>query len=87
MERIMRNITLPLTQPRMTQSRGGLGRTAGQIWHFIAALEFALQVRKERRLLADLDARTLKDLGFDRGAAGTEARRTFWDLPTDRLRT
>jgi len=87
----MRNFALPQArhqtwhQPQ-TQAWTGFSRTAGQFWRFIAALELAVQVRKERRLLAGLDERTLKDLGFDRGAAGTEARRTFWDLPVDRLR-
>ena len=77
----MRNIALPLTRPWP-----GLSRTAGQIWRFVAAFELALQVRSERRLLASLDERTLKDIGFNRGAAGAEAGRSFWDLPVDRLR-
>jgi uncharacterized protein YjiS (DUF1127 family) len=80
LEQIMRNSALPLTRPWT-----GFSHTAGQIWHFLAAFGLALQVRKERRLLASLDERTLKDLGFDRGAAGVEAHRTFWDLPVDRL--
>jgi uncharacterized protein YjiS (DUF1127 family) len=77
----MRISALPLTRPW-----SGLGHTAGQVWHFVATLGLALQVRKERRLLASLDERTLRDLGFDRGAAGAEAHRAFWDLPIDRLR-
>jgi uncharacterized protein YjiS (DUF1127 family) len=77
----MRNIALPLTP-----TRAALRRTAGQIWRFILALELALQVRKERHLLASLDERMLKDLGFNRGAACTEAHRSFWDVPVDRLR-
>jgi uncharacterized protein YjiS (DUF1127 family) len=81
MEQIMRNITLPLPRPWV-----GRTRTAGQIRRFIASLELALQVRKERRLLAGLDEHTLKDLGFNRGAAYAEAGRSFWDVPIDRLR-
>jgi uncharacterized protein YjiS (DUF1127 family) len=83
MEQIMRNIALPLT----TRPGSGIGRTTGQIWQFIASLGLALQVRRERRLLASLDERTLKDLGFNRGAASAESDRSFWDLPADRLRT
>ena len=56
----MRNIALPLTRPGTS-----IGRTTGQIWNFIASLGLALQVRRERRLLASLDERTLKDLGFN----------------------
>jgi uncharacterized protein YjiS (DUF1127 family) len=81
MEQIMPNIALPLARPRPS-----LSRTAGQIWHLIVAFELALRVRRERRLLAGLDERTLKDIGFNRGDAYTEAGRSFWDVPVDRLR-
>lgn len=77
----MRNSALPLTRPWT-----GLSHAAGQIRRFISALELAIQVRSERRLLASLDEHALKDLGFNRGAAGAEADRSFWDLPIDRLR-
>ena len=57
-----------------------------QVRSFVASLELALQVRSERRSLSELDERTLKDLGFNRGDACAEADRSFWDLPVDRLR-
>ena len=77
----MRNIALPLARPGFS-----LGRIAGQIWRLIVSFELALRVRRERRLLASLDERTLKDIGFNRGDAGAEAGRSFWDVPVDRLR-
>lgn len=60
---------------------------AGQIWRLIVSFELALRVRRERRLLATLDERALKDIGFNRGDACAEAARSFWDVPVDRLRT
>jgi uncharacterized protein YjiS (DUF1127 family) len=38
-------------------------------------------------LLAALDERTLKDIGFSPAEASTESARSFWDVPVDRLRT
>jgi uncharacterized protein YjiS (DUF1127 family) len=59
---------------------------ARRIWNPAAALVLALKVRRERRLLLGLDDRALKDMGFDRGRAYSEAHRSFWDIPVDRLR-
>jgi uncharacterized protein YjiS (DUF1127 family) len=83
-ELTMPNLALP--HP-LAQPWSGLGRLAGQTWHLIVAFQLALRVRRERRLLATLDARTLKDIGYDRGDAGAEAHRSFWDLPVNRLRS
>jgi uncharacterized protein YjiS (DUF1127 family) len=41
---------------------------------------------RERRSLARLDARLLRDIGIDAGAAAREAERPFWDAPARRLR-
>ena len=57
-----------------------------RIWHLALALELALAVRRERRMLLGLDDRTLRDIGFGRSEAYTEAQRSFWDIPIDRLR-
>ena len=77
----MRNIALPLSRPGT-----GLSRLADQTWRLIASVELAFQVRRERKLIAGLDERTLKDLGFNRVDACAEAGRAFWDLPANRAR-
>lgn len=43
-----------------------------------------LQVADERRRLASLDDRLLRDIGISRGDAEGEASRPFWDLPSQR---
>ena len=43
------------------------------------------QVARERRQLAELDDRSLRDIGIDRQEAIKESSRTAWDLP-QRLR-
>lgn len=40
-----------------------------------------LRVMEERRLLAQLDERALRDIGLTRGRARFEAGRPPWDLP------
>ena len=43
---------------------------------------FALvDLARERRQLAQMDAHLLEDLGIDQKTALTEARRPFWDVP------
>jgi uncharacterized protein YjiS (DUF1127 family) len=46
-------------------------------WAFRLVL-LMLARSRERRLLASLDARTLRDLGLSREEAGQEARKWFW---------
>jgi len=65
---------------------GGLARAGRRITRLVGAIELALQVRRERRLLLGMDDRTLKDLGLN-GIAYAEATRPFWDVPADRLCT
>jgi uncharacterized protein YjiS (DUF1127 family) len=67
-------------------SRPGRVSWARRVWRLPLALGVALKVRRERRMLLRLDDRALKDMGFDRGRAYNEAQRSFWDVPTDRLR-
>jgi uncharacterized protein YjiS (DUF1127 family) len=57
-----------------------------RVWRLALAVGVALRVRRERRMLLRLDDRALKDMGFDRGRAHSEAQRSFWDVPVDRLR-
>ena len=64
----------------------GLARQKKWLAHMVAAIELAIAVRRERRMLRGLDDRALKDLGLN-GKAEAEANRPFWDLPIDRLRT
>jgi uncharacterized protein YjiS (DUF1127 family) len=44
-------------------------------------LLLAMEIRRQRRALAALDDRALKDIGITRAEAGTESSRGFWDLP------
>jgi uncharacterized protein YjiS (DUF1127 family) len=53
---------------------------------FARTLALALQVRAERRRLLALDSTALKDMGFNKGQAHSEASRSFWDVPVDRQR-
>ncbi|RME15352.1 MAG: DUF1127 domain-containing protein [Alphaproteobacteria bacterium] len=41
----------------------------------------ALQTRRERARLAQLDDHLLEDIGLDPAAVRAECRRPFWDLP------
>jgi uncharacterized protein YjiS (DUF1127 family) len=66
---------------------GGRPRTRTRIGRLIGAIELAIQVRRERRILLGMDDRMLKDLGLNGGAAYAEANRPFWDVPADRLRS
>lgn len=41
-----------------------------------------LKTRRERQVLADLDAHRLKDIGLTEAEAHREANRPLWDVPT-----
>jgi uncharacterized protein YjiS (DUF1127 family) len=77
---------MPSPQPAIPRPRGGLARAGTRIGRLVGAIELALQVRRERRILLGLDDRMLKDLGLN-GVAYKEASRPFWDVPVDRLRS
>ena len=74
----MSSINIPLSQLRL-----GVAQVAESVWRTIHALEIALQVRRERRVLLSMDDRALKDIGLNRGDAYAEAHRSFWDVPRD----
>jgi uncharacterized protein YjiS (DUF1127 family) len=59
---------------RQVQKGGTLDRLA-------ETLVLALSTRRQRRQLAQLDARALHDLGLTADQATTEAARPFWDVP------
>ncbi len=42
-----------------------------------------IRVARERRALAGLNDRVLRDIGIDPDAAAVEAARPFWDLPKE----
>jgi len=71
-------------RPVIARLGGGIARTGRRIAHLVAALELAIQVRRERRILLAMDERMLKDLGLH-GIAYAEASRPFWDVPRERL--
>lgn len=56
---------------------------AGLAAKWVRKASHALQVRRERRALAALDPRLLKDVGLSQSTAYREAHRNFWDLPPD----
>lgn len=45
----------------------------------VALLDVWARRRHDRRVLAELDERLLRDIGIDRQAALREAERPFWD--------
>jgi uncharacterized protein YjiS (DUF1127 family) len=64
--------------------RSWLARGKTGLFRIFAAVELAIEVQRERRMLRALDDRALKDLGLN-GRVDAEASRAFWDLPRDRL--
>jgi uncharacterized protein YjiS (DUF1127 family) len=77
---------MPDTEPAISRAGGGLAHAAKRIARLVGAVELALQVRRERRILLAMDDRMLKDLGLN-GSAYAEANRPFWDVPAERLRS
>ncbi|CRL09204.1 DUF1127 domain-containing protein [Phaeobacter italicus] len=50
----------------------------------LGALINRISLWRERQTLAKLDDAALLDLGISARAAAEEARRSFWDVPTNR---
>lgn len=69
-----------------SRSWSGIAQFGRRISNLFSRLALAMQVRRERHMLQSLDARTLKDLGFNRSDVHAEGERAFWDLPVDRIR-
>jgi uncharacterized protein YjiS (DUF1127 family) len=80
----MSDIASPAPTLALPPRQGWLARRKTQLARIFAAIELAVEVQRERRMLRGLDARALKDLGLN-GRADAEADRPFWDLPRDRL--
>lgn len=75
-----------LPSPALDGRPGGHGR--GLRHHLVHAARHAggmlrcwREVARERRQLAQLDGRMLKDLGLTRADVEREAGRPFWDVP------
>jgi uncharacterized protein YjiS (DUF1127 family) len=70
---------LESTLPPARKERGlaGFGQRIGCL---VDAIERAIDVRRERRMLLGLDDSALKDLGWARGDAYAEAVRACWDV-------
>jgi len=49
-------------------------------------VETWLEISRQRRTLATLDDRLLKDIGISRASANAEANRPFWDVPEETSR-
>lgn len=69
---LIRGLALPFTLliPPLTSARQGLRR--------LLALR---ELQRQRRHLAQLDARLLEDIGLTRSEAREETGRAFWDAP------
>lgn len=66
--------------PHPERALAGFGARIGRL---VDAIELAIEVRRERRMLLGLDDYTLKDLGLARGDAYAEATRACWDIPVE----
>src|SRR5215470_14442924 len=73
---------LGIALARQRPERGPAGFAAG-IGRLVDAIELAIEMRRERRMLLGLDDHTLKDLGLARGDAYAEAVRACWDIPAE----
>ncbi len=70
--------TLPFHPASTQPSLQALPRAA---WHSLRAM---WRARTTRRVLMEMDARMLADIGVGRGEAYHEANRPFWDIETRR---
>jgi uncharacterized protein YjiS (DUF1127 family) len=80
---IEEQIMSPIAIARTRHQRGAVqfGRRLSQLF---LSIELALQVRRERRMLAGLSEGMLKDLGLTRADVTSESSRAIWDVPANR---
>jgi uncharacterized protein YjiS (DUF1127 family) len=67
-----------------TRSRRGSVQFGRRISQLFLSIELALQVRRERRMLAGLSDGMLKDVGLTRADVHQETGRALWDMPAER---
>lgn len=68
-------------QFRVAIERAGFERLTGLAGKLLARLRRWRQLSYERKLLASLDSRMLRDIGISRAEAERESARPFWDEP------
>lgn len=66
-------------QVRGAFGRAGFGQLSGLTVKLLARLRRWRQLYYERKLLASLDSRMLRDIGISRAEAERESARPFWD--------
>lgn len=71
--------SVPAIEPRLAAPAAGTWARMQRL------LKLALVVAGERRQLAALDDRMLKDIGLSRSTAAREVAREFLDLPIGRI--
>ena len=67
-----------------TRTQHGSAQFGRRISQLFLAIELALQVRRERRMLAGMSDGMLKDIGLTRADVHRETGRALWDVPADR---
>jgi len=82
MESAMRATTIrPLAEISARRAATAPWSWIGVLWRRVALWR---ALARERRALATLDPRLLRDIGLDAGDAAREADRPFWDAPEGR---
>ena len=69
--------------PQTTTLLTGLATLASK---GLRRIETWIEISRQRRTLATLDDRMLKDIGISRASANFEASRPFWDIPQEENR-
>ncbi len=67
-----------------TRTQHGSVQFGRRISQLFLSIELALQVRRERRMLAGLSDSMLKDVGLTRADVHRETGRALWDVPVQR---
>ena len=67
----------------MTDITGCLQADTRRRRSVLRLISAVLSLKRQRRVLAHLDATQLADIGLDAAAAKAEARRPAWDVPSN----